>query len=91
MKRKKWDAKIKVEIVLTGLKGKLTVAQICNSYGISQRQFYLWRDEFFSQWPSLFEKGGREAENGRLKQKTIRLQAIIGELTEELKKNDYDD
>ena len=39
MKRRKWDAKTNVTIVLQGLKGK-SVAEICTEHQINQAQVY---------------------------------------------------
>ena len=90
MKRKKWDSKTKLEVVISGLKGKLTVSEICNNYGVSQTQFYKWRDDFFKHGASIFQRGGVDSERERLRRENTKLKTIIGDLTTELKKNDYD-
>ena len=42
-KRKEWKPEEKLAIVLDGLKGR-RVAEICLEYGISETQYYKWRD-----------------------------------------------
>ena len=46
MVRRKWTAEQKMSIVLQGIKGETTVAEICRNQGISQVQYYKWRDLF---------------------------------------------
>ncbi len=46
MKRRKWNADEKLAIVLMGIKGEKSVAQICREHQISQAQYYKWRDKF---------------------------------------------
>jgi len=41
---KKWTADEKLAIVIDGLKGRL-VREICAEYGLSETQYYKWRDE----------------------------------------------
>ncbi len=38
MKRRQWTAKEKLIIVLQGLKGEMSVAELCNQHQISQSQ-----------------------------------------------------
>jgi len=49
---KRWDNKVKFQVVLEGLRGK-PVAEICTQYQIHQAQYYKWRDEFFSTGQKL--------------------------------------
>jgi transposase-like protein len=46
MKRRKWTPEEKMNIVLTGLKGDVSVAELCRRYNISQTLYYRWRDTF---------------------------------------------
>jgi transposase-like protein len=89
MERRKWESKQKFEIVLEGIKsGK--ISEICNRYQISQSVYYRWRDEFFEKGPKVFEMDGKDKEQQRLKKENTRLKTIIGDLTTELKKNEYE-
>jgi transposase-like protein len=87
MKRRKWDAKTKVKIVLEGLSGR-SLSEICTEYGIGQTQYYRWRDQFLSRAHRAFESEKDGSEVQRLKKKTARYQQIIGALTVELKKTE---
>jgi len=41
--KKKWSTEEKLAIVLDGFKGR-SVREICAEYGVSQTQYYKWRD-----------------------------------------------
>ena len=88
MSRKKWTAQEKFEIVMLGLKGR-KIAEICNEYGISQGQYYKWRDVLLNDGTKLFERGGVDKEKERLEKQNRKLKETIGDLTLELKKNDW--
>ena len=89
MKRRKWTSKEKFTIVLAGLKGKVSVAELCNRHQITQTQFYKWRDRLLSEGEKIFAFGGPDKEAERVIAENNKLKTIIGELTIELKKNDY--
>lgn len=87
MKRRKWDAKTKVKIVLEGLSGR-SISEICSEYQIGQTQYYRWRDQFLARAYQAFDSDKDGSEIQRLKKKTVRYQQIIGSLTVELKKTE---
>ncbi len=88
MKRREWDPKTKTMIVLQGLRGK-PVAELCIEHQISQAQYYQWRDQFLSNAPKAFDAKPEKA-MFRLERENARLKHAIGELTMELKKNDFE-
>ena len=88
MGRRKWTAGEKFEVVMTGLRGQ-EVAELCNEYGITQAQYYRWRDVLLEDGKRLFERGGVDKEKERLSRQNRKLKETIGELTIELKKNDW--
>ncbi len=88
MARQKWDSKTKARIVLEGLKGR-SVASICAEYGVSQTLFYRWRDLFMDNIEHTFETGQASKREERLENENSKLKKVIGELTLELKKNDW--
>lgn len=87
MKRRVWDNRTKAKIVLAGLSGQ-PVSEICNEHGIQQSQYYQWRDKFVAEAHQVFAGKRNGSEIERLRQKTARLQQIIGVLTVELKKSE---
>ncbi len=44
--RKKYGAEEKIRIVLEGLKGESTIAELCRHEGIAQSLYYKWSKEF---------------------------------------------
>ncbi len=88
MKRRKWDAKTKAKVVIEGLKGR-PVAEICNEYQIGQNMYYRWRDQFLAQADKAFESDKIDARQMRLEAENRKLKGVIGELTIELKKNEW--
>jgi len=89
MKRRRWDSKTKIKIVLEGLSGR-PISEICNEYGIHQNQFYSWRDKFLSEAHKAFNSKKDVGEIDRLRKKIQELTQIIGSLTVELKKTEED-
>lgn len=88
MKRRKWTAQQKLQIVLQGLKGNLTVSEFCNRHQISQTQYYQWKDRLLKDGSKIFDHGGPDREADRLRREISKLKSIIGDLTVELKKSD---
>ncbi len=44
--RRKYTAEDKIRIVLSGLKGEDSIAELCRREGIAQSQYYSWSKEF---------------------------------------------
>lgn len=44
--RKKYSAEEKIRIVLEGLRGDLSIAELCRREGINQNSYYKWSKEF---------------------------------------------
>ena len=81
MGRRTFTAEQKMSIVLQGIKGETSVAELCRNHAISQVQYYKWRDLFF--------EGAKRRLNGKLhhtdstveKAKIKELERIIGRQT----------
>lgn len=89
MKARKWDSEEKLAIVMEGIKGQKSVAEICRTHQISQTLFYKWRDQFLEGGKKALTNGKTsdliyQAEIEKL-QKIIGKQAIVIDL---LKKTD---
>ena len=76
MEQRKWTSEQKFAIVLEGLKGRRTVADICREQQISQTLFYRWRDKFLEAGERAFSNGlsGEDAYKAEIE----KLQKIIG-------------
>ena len=88
MKRREWDSKTKSRIVLEGFQGR-SVASICNEYEITQSMYYRWRDIFLANVDQAFETTAASRREERLLNENKKLKQAVGELTLELKKNDW--
>ena len=85
--RKKRTPQEKFKIVMEGLRGDHgSIAALCNAYGISQNDFYRWRDILMEDGSRLFERGGVDRERQRLEDENHKLREAVGSLTMELKK-----
>jgi transposase len=89
MSKRKISPQDKLRVVLEGMSGKRPLAEICNDYGISQSLYYQWRDKLLSNGDKVFKRGGIDKEQERLSRENRKLKETIGELTIELKKNDW--
>jgi len=88
MRKKQWTAQEKFQIVMMGMKGR-NIVELCNEYGITHSVYYDWRDVFLRDGVKLFERGGVNNDKERLENENRRLKEMVGELTIELKKNDW--
>lgn len=84
MGRRKWTADQKLAIVLQGIKGKITITELCREHSISQVQYYRWRDMFFEG--ARKQLSGKRSENGTTEKAKIKqLENIIGQQTVAIK------
>ena len=81
MKLRKWAAEEKMAIVLEGIKGQKSVAEICREHQISQTLFYRWRDRFLESAQRGLANGGGKDEEEALRAEIEKLQKIIGRQT----------
>lgn len=90
MKKRQWTNQQKAQIVLEGLSGQIEVSKLCNKYEIAQTQYYKWRDQFLKEAHTTFDVKKQSLKEQRLQTENSKLKRIIGDLTIELKKSDYD-
>jgi transposase-like protein len=90
MGRRKWSSKDKLAIVLEGLKGTVPLGELCAKFQISQSQYYKWRDQLLNNGQKVFEYGGVDKSSEQLSREIKKLKHIIGDLTVELKKSEYE-
>ena len=88
MKKRRWTNDQKLKIALEGLKGEVSVAELCNGHEISQTQYYQWRDRLLKDGAKVFDHGGADKEAERLGKQVSHLKTVIGDLTVELKKEE---
>src|SRR6266498_4801174 len=83
--RKKYSAEEKVRIVLEGLRGESTVAELCRREGIHQNMYYKWSKEFLEAGKQrLVGDTKREADSHEVEEmrsENEQLKAVVAELT----------
>ena len=96
--RRKYSAEEKIRIVLEGLKGEATIAELCRREGISPNLYYNWSKEFLEAGKRrLMGDTKREATSHEvieLRQENGDLKQVVAELTldiRQLKKSSVDD
>ncbi len=83
--RKHYSAEEKIRIVVAGLRGEDSIAELCRREGISQNLFYRWSKEFLEAGKKrLAGDTAREAtseEVKSLRREAVALKEVVAELT----------
>jgi transposase len=75
--RKKYSAEDKIRIVIEGLRGDMSVAELCRREGISQSLYYKWSKEFLEAGKSrLAGDTRREADGAEVKEMRSELEQL---------------
>jgi transposase-like protein len=90
MERRKWSSQQKLQIVLEGLSGQIEISKLCAKYQVSQTQYYQWRDYLLKYGHQAFETKNVTKKEQHQEQEIQKLRRIIGDLTIELKKSEYE-
>ncbi|ACR78841.1 transposase [Kosmotoga sp. DU53] len=77
---KKLSTEEKMAIILEGLRREKSVSQICREHGISQAQYYKWRDRFLEGAKEGLENG-KKSRVKQLEEKVEELEKVIGKQT----------
>ena len=75
--------------MLEGLSGQIEISKLCAKYQIAQTQYYQWRDHLLKHGHQAFEMKNVTKKEQYLEQEVHKLKGIIGDLTVELKKNEF--
>jgi len=89
MEKRHWTSQQKLQIVLEGLSGSIEISKLCAKYQIAQTQYYQWRDQLLKHGHQAFEQKNITKKEQHLELEVQKLKRIIGDLTVELKKNDF--
>jgi transposase len=83
--RKHYSAEEKIRIVVAGLRGEDSIAELCRRQGISQNLYYRWSKEFLEAGKKrLAGDTAREAtsdEVKNLRREAVALKEVVAELT----------
>lgn len=86
MKRKRYTAEFKSQIVLEVLKEEKTMSQIASEHGIHVNQIHKWKTQFLQDMPQIFEKQNKDLEKMKAEHEAQveNLYAEVGKLTTQL-------
>ena len=83
--RKQYSAEEKIRIVLAGLRGEDSIAELCRREGINQNLYYRWSKEFLEAGKKrLAGDTAREATSDEVKglrREAVELKEVVAELT----------
>ena len=83
--RKKYGAEDKIRIVIEGLRGDLSVAELCRKEGISQSLYYKWSKEFLEAGKSRLAGDTKRNADGtevkEMRQENEQMKLLIAELS----------
>ena len=83
--RKQYNTEDKIRIVVEGLRGEQTVAELCRREGINQSVYYKWSKEFLEAGKSrLAGNTKREADSNEVKEmrgELDQLKLLVAELS----------
>jgi len=83
--RKKYSAEDKIRIVIEGLRGDMSVAELCRKEGISQSLYYKWCKEFLEAGKQrLAGNTTRQADSSEvqeMRQESEQMKLLIAELS----------
>jgi transposase len=82
--RKKYSAEEKIRIVLEGLRGEVTIAELCRREGINQNLYYKWSKDFLEAGKSRLQGDTqRQATSGEvdtIRRENEQLKQLVAEL-----------
>lgn len=90
MQKRKWTSQEKLKIILEGLSGQIEINKLCAKYQIAQTQYYKWRDQLLKFGHQAFDQKTITKKEDRLEHENLKLRRIIGDLTIELKKTEFE-
>ena len=83
--RKKYSAEDKIRIVIEGLRGEATVAELCRKEGISQSLYYSWSKEFLEAGKSRLagdtKRNADASEVKEMRYEVDQLKLLVAELS----------
>lgn len=87
--RRRFSSEEKIRIVVEGLRGEASIAELCRREGIAQSQYYSWSKEFLEAGKKrLAGDTARAATSGevkRLRRESRDLKAIVAEQAVEIR------
>ena len=89
--RKKYSAEEKIRIVIEGLRGEVSIAELCRREGINANLYYNWSKDFLEagkrRLAGDIKREATTTEVHYLKNENMELKQLVAELSLELRKN----
>ena len=86
--RRKWSSEEKIRIVLEGLRGEDSIAELCRREGIAQSLYYKWSKEFLEAGKKrLAGDTARQASSGEVKDLRREMRDLKEALAEQMLEN----
>ena len=89
--RKKYSAEEKIRIVIEGLRGEISIAELCRKEGINSNLYYNWSKDFLEagkrRLAGDLKREATTTEVHELKNENMELKQLVAELSLELRKN----
>jgi transposase-like protein len=80
-KRNRYTPKQKLGIVLEGLRGQISITELCRKHGITSTMYYKWRNIFLRKGEEIFANHGTFASERSYIEKIREMERVIGRLT----------
>ncbi len=83
--RKRYSSEEKIPIVLEGLRGEMSIAELCRKEGLNPNIYYKWSKEFLEAGKKRLQgdtvRGATSTEVVDLKKENDQLKALVAELS----------
>jgi transposase len=83
-KYRTWTVQQKLQIVLAGLRGDRSVAEVCREHQISENLFYTWREKLLEGGSERLSGKEERTELAELRKRVRELERALGRKTYEL-------
>lgn len=79
--RRQFTPEFKLAVVLEGLRGEKSIAQLCRERDITDSLYYSWRDQFLERAPTLFAEASQLGQQDAEQESQIaELERLVGKL-----------
>ena len=79
--RRQYTSEFKLAVVLEGLCGEKSIAQLCRERDITDSLYYSWRDQFQERAPTLFVEASQTSQQDAEQESRIaELERMVGKL-----------
>jgi transposase len=88
--RKSYSSEEKIRIIIEGMRGETTIAELCRKEGISQGNYYKWSKDFMEAGKKRLNgdtmREANTSEVQELKVENVDLKELVAELSLEVRK-----